>query len=240
MMGLVGCCRNLLVAREARVVILMLRMRRLSYQFLCCSSCARLRSGAPPPPQLWRPCPPGSGFCRVVGRLDCDTDRMARLIRVLLGLTLAVAVAAASAPTAAATQRWSWPLPAPHPVVRPFIAPETAYSSGHRGIDIGGVDGSAVMAPADGVVHFAGWVVDRPVVSIRHAGGLISSFEPVAASVSEGEPVARGQAIGVLEVGHCAMSCLHFGVRLYGEYVSPLLLLEGIPRSVLLPTRELG
>ena len=161
-------------------------------------------------------------------------------MRALLALMLVVAVAAASAPTAAATPLWSWPLAAPHPVVRPFIAPETPFSSGHRGIDIGGVDGGAVMAPADGVVHFAGWVVDRPVVSIRHVGGLVSSFEPVTASVYQGEPVERGQVIGVLEAGHCAMPCLHFGVRLYGEYVSPMLLLEGIPRSVLLPTRELG
>src|SRR5690606_30108328 len=104
---------------------------------------------------------------------------MARFMRLLLALTLMVAVAAVPSPSVAETASWSWPLAAPHPVVRPFIAPLTPYSSGHRGIDIGGVDHELVSSPADGVVHFAGWVVNRPVVSIRHPGGLISSFEPV-------------------------------------------------------------
>jgi hypothetical protein len=35
--------------------------------------------------------------------------------------------------------------------------------------------------------------------------------------------------------GHCEGSCIHFGVRLHGEYVSPLLYLAGVPRAVLLP-----
>jgi murein DD-endopeptidase MepM/ murein hydrolase activator NlpD len=97
-----------------------------------------------------------------------------------------------------------------------------------------------VFAPADGVVHFAGVIVDRPVVSIEHPGGLISSFEPVAPTVVVGESIRRGEVIGTLRVGHCARACLHFGVRLHGEYLSPLNYLGGIPRSVLLPTRPIG
>lgn len=162
-----------------------------------------------------------------------------RVVALSLGVTLAV-VATNSPETAALTPRWGWPLAAPHVVVQPFVAPETPYSPGHRGIDIGGSVGDVVAAPARGVVHFAGWVVDRGVVSIRHEGGLISSFEPVSAVVVAGERVERGQVVGVLERGHCAGPCLHFGVRRYGEYVSPLLFLAGIPRSVLLPTRELN
>lgn len=126
-----------------------------------------------------------------------------------------------------------------HTVVRPFIAPPTPYAAGHRGIDIDSAAGAPVVAPADGIVHFAGVVVDRPVVSVRHPGGLISSFEPVTSELTEGAPVARGSPIGVVAAGHCAAPCLHFGVRLHGEYVSPLAYLEGIPPSVLLPTRPL-
>lgn len=140
---------------------------------------------------------------------------------------------------AAATEAaWDWPTPRPHRIVEPFRAPATRYSAGHRGIDIAAVEGTAIVAPADGVVHFAGVVVDRPVLSIRHADGVISSMEPVIASVTEGDSVARGDEVGVVGTGgHCA-GCIHLGVRLDGDYVSPLLFLGGIPRAVLLPLGE--
>jgi len=34
---------------------------------------------------------------------------------------------------------------------------------------------------------------------------------------------------------HCASACLHFGVRKDGGYLSPLALIGGIERAVLLP-----
>ena len=138
--------------------------------------------------------------------------------------------------SAAAAGSWAWPVAAPHPVVRPFIAPATPYSPGHRGIDIA-APGGTVRAPTAGVVHFAGVVVDRPVLSIRHPGGLLSSYEPVVATVTEGQSVKRGEVIGTVIPGHCGLTCLHFGVRLDGEYVNPLAYLGGIPRAILLPTR---
>lgn len=162
---------------------------------------------------------------------------VALLITVLPGPT-AVATGAPAEHTVASV-RWDWPIGPPFRVVKPFIAPLTPYASGHRGIDIGGGGGDDVRAPASGVVHFSGWVVNRPVLSIRHGDGLISSFEPVTSALVEGQLVARGQVIGVLEAGHCALPCLHFGVRRHGEYISPLLYLGGIERSVLLPTRRL-
>jgi murein DD-endopeptidase MepM/ murein hydrolase activator NlpD len=138
-----------------------------------------------------------------------------------------------------AAQRWQWPLDGSRMLVRPYIAPPTPYASGHRGIDIGATGGNEVLAPDDGVVHFSGVVVDRPVLSIRHAGGLITSFEPVSSDRVAGDPVRRGDVVGVLQPGHCTDPCLHFGVRLNGEYLSPLYFLGGIPHSVLLPTRPL-
>lgn len=137
---------------------------------------------------------------------------------------------------AAAAALWAWPVAAPHPIARAYIAPATPYAAGHRGIDIRAVDGAEVRAPADGVVHFAGVVVDRPVLSIDHGSGVLSSYEPVETTLHEGETVRRGQLIGVLRAGHCASeACLHFGVRIDGDYVSPLLFLGGQPRAVLLP-----
>jgi murein DD-endopeptidase MepM/ murein hydrolase activator NlpD len=132
--------------------------------------------------------------------------------------------------------RWSWPVGPPHNLLRSFEAPATPYGAGHRGIDIGAATGSPVRAPADGVVSFASTVVDRPVLSIQHADGLISSIEPVTAAVSAGATVSAGQVVGVVATGaHCSGRCVHFGVRRHGQYLSPLLVLGGVARAVLLP-----
>jgi murein DD-endopeptidase MepM/ murein hydrolase activator NlpD len=107
-------------------------------------------------------------------------------------------------PVTATEPRWAWPVHGSHQILRPFLAPSTQYSAGHRGIDIAA--SGAVYAPADGVVHFAGFVVDRDVLSIAHSGGVLSSYEPVLSSVPAGAAVRRGQVIGQLEPGHCAQT----------------------------------
>lgn len=146
-------------------------------------------------------------------------------------------LARAALPLIVLAPPWVWPVDAPHTIVREFVAPQTPYSAGHRGIDVAAPAGT-VYAPADGVVHFAGVVVDRPVLSIEQAGGVLTSFEPVVTALSEGDPVERGQVVGAVLPGHCPSLCLHFGVRVDGEYVSPLLWLGGIERAILLPTRR--
>lgn len=88
--------------------------------------------------------------------------------------------------------------------------------------------GATVLAAADGVVTFAGRVVDRGVIAVRHPGGLRTSYEPVDASVEAGAPVRAGEAIGVLVGGHrgCPVAaCLHWGLRREGVYLDPLLAL---------------
>ena len=166
--------------------------------------------------------------------------RLSRLVILSALVSASVSPVPIVAHTAAGTTiSWGWPVAAPHPIERPFIAPESAYGPGHRGIDISSNDGAPVIAPADGVVSFAGMVIDRPVLAIQNADGLVSSYEPVESDLPRGTLVQRGDVIGRLLSGHCASACLHFGVRLYGQYVSPLIYLGGIPRSVLLPTRPL-
>ncbi|MET1051962.1 MAG: M23 family metallopeptidase [Mycetocola sp.] len=131
---------------------------------------------------------------------------------------------------------WDWPVAPPRPVLRPFVAPPTRYAAGHRGIDIGADPGDPVVAAAGGVVSFAGLVIDRPVISVRHPDGLVSSIEPVDAGVTAGDSVEAGEPIGTVAAGgHCDGRCVHVGVRLYGEYVNPLALLAEIDRAVLLP-----
>jgi murein DD-endopeptidase MepM/ murein hydrolase activator NlpD len=151
---------------------------------------------------------------------------------------LVLALLLIASPAVAPSPRWQWPVDPPRVVSRAYLAPATPYGAGHRGIDIE-TESTRVYAPADGVVHFAGYVVDRPVLSIAHPGGILSSFEPVTTTLIAGDPVHRGQLVGTIADGHCTViTCLHFGVRVGGEYVSPLLFLGGVPRSVLVPTRQ--
>jgi murein DD-endopeptidase MepM/ murein hydrolase activator NlpD len=87
------------------------------------------------------------------------------------------------------------------------------------------------------VVAFAGMVAGRPVVSIDHADGLRTTYEPVDPSVGAGQAVARGSPIGTLLGGHTgcpAGACLHWGLRRGETYLDPLLLLRP-PRIRLLP-----
>lgn len=145
--------------------------------------------------------------------------------------------ASASAPSVVVEAAdWAWPVRPPLRVIAPFLAPPTPYSAGHRGIDIQSTAGAEVRAPARGVVTFAGPVAGRGVVAIDHGSGIVSAIEPVAAGVAAGATVDQGDLLGrVAGGGHCDGTCVHFGVRLHGEYVSPLLFLGGVPRAVLLP-----
>lgn len=137
-----------------------------------------------------------------------------------------------------AARRWTWPL-APRPrVVRAFDNPAQPWLPGHRGVDLAGVPGVEVRAPADGIVAFAGLVAGRPVLSIDHAGGLRSTYEPVTSTLGEGDAVTRGQTVGRLAAGHeCpALGCLHWGARRGATYLDPTRLIGAGP-PILLPLR---
>lgn len=139
----------------------------------------------------------------------------------------------AAVPTSA---HWLWPLDPPHRIMRGFEAPATPYTAGHRGIDIVAASAQRVYAPDAAVVHFSGTVVDRPVITLETADGVLISMEPVSGSLPVGLGVSAGEGVGVVATGgHCSAACLHFGVRVHGRYVSPLLYLGGVQRAVLLP-----
>lgn len=130
---------------------------------------------------------------------------------------------------------WAWPV-SPVRIAVPYRAPETPYAAGHRGIDLVAAPGDEVVAAEAGVVSYRGRVVDRPVLTIDHGNGVLSSIEPVASELPVGAIVERGAPVGVVDAGgHCDGACVHFGVRVDGDYVSPLRFLGGVPRAVLLP-----
>ena len=162
-------------------------------------------------------------------------------ILLVAGALAAVTVAPAAASgvdgdVSATAAGWSWPVAPPIVVVAPFRAPPTPYAAGHRGIDLAVAPGASITAAAAGTVSFAGAVAGRGVVAVDHGGGVVSAIEPVAATVGEGFAVSAGEVIGTVSSGgHCSAGCVHFGVRIDGEYVSPFLFLGGLPRAVLLP-----
>lgn len=187
--------------------------------------------------------------------LPCGThaDRMPRAARFRFARAVAVVLATvllagSLGPAALADERgnggtgrdradvWSWPVAPPFAIVRDFVAPAHDYGPGHRGIDIVVRGEKSVRAPDDGVVAFAGRVVDRDIVTIDHGGGIVSTLEPVEATVAAGERVLRGEVVGLLAAGgHATPGTLHLGARMDGEYRNPLVLLGAMPRAVLLP-----
>lgn len=148
----------------------------------------------------------------------------------------APAAVAATAPSAApGGGDWQWPLPS-HVLTGAYAAPATRYAAGHRGIDLEALPGAVVTAPDDAVVRFSGAVVDRPVLTLDHGGGVLSSYEPVMSDLQAGAVVGRGGVVGVVAAGgHCDKACLHVGVRVDGGYVSPLRFFGRVPPAVLLP-----
>lgn len=134
------------------------------------------------------------------------------------------------------TSRFAWPLtPAPS-VSRSFQPPSQPYGPGHRGADLVGSPGQPVLVAGDGVVVYAGPLADRGVVSVQHANGLRTSYEPVLASVRAGQLVMRGAVLGTLTPGHrgCPTpACLHWGLRQDDQYLDPLQLVRGGPVRLL-------
>lgn len=136
---------------------------------------------------------------------------------------------------------WEWPLDGAREIAAPFRAPAHEYGAGHRGMDLTTSGGASVRAPAAGVVAFRGTVVDRPLITIEHADGYVSTFEPLLSTLSPGDLVRAGDDIGTVATGgHAAPGTLHLGVRLDGVYINPQLLFGAVPRAVLLPCCEAG
>ncbi|MFO7961853.1 MAG: peptidoglycan DD-metalloendopeptidase family protein [Nitriliruptoraceae bacterium] len=132
--------------------------------------------------------------------------------------------------------RVSYAAPAPGRILRAFDPPRTAFSGGHRGVDLELAPGASVRAAGSGRVTFAGPVAGRRWVSIAHPDGHMTTYGPLAdLQVRAGEQVRRGDHLAVLAGGgHGAGGRdrgVHWGARdATGAYVDPLGLLGGDPR----------
>jgi hypothetical protein len=156
--------------------------------------------------------------------------------RLLILLPAMVLPCLATGP-AHAGAAWQWPLPPPHQVVRGFAPPAHDWLPGRRGVDLAAHTGERVHAAGAGRVGFAGTVAGIGVVTIRHADGLETTYEPVRPTVHAGAVVTAGAVIGavVAHGGHCLPAiCLHWGVRRGDAYLDPVSLV-GAERVRLLP-----
>ncbi len=117
--------------------------------------------------------------------------------------------------------------PNPARVLRGFEAPEQKWSPGHRGVDMALAVGSPVVAAEDGVVAFVGTVAGKPVVSITHADGVRTTYQPVHGVVKQGQEVREGQVIGRLGNPVDGYPGLHWGALIAKDtYIDPLTLLD--------------
>lgn len=168
-----------------------------------------------------------------------------RAITTLAAAALATTTGTAAEGATDAPGRWTWPLgPAQTAIVHAFDPPQEPWQPGHRGVDLAGVEGSAVYAAGDGLVTYAGLVAGVGVVTVTH-GELRTTYQPVAPAVAIGQRVEAGQQIGTLDMAasHCAPSaCLHWGLLRGEVYLDPTSLIPSAARPRLLPlgSRALG
>lgn len=152
----------------------------------------------------------------------------------LVSFVVAATVLIASAPgsvdrnlvAAPTTGSWSWPVFGP--VIRGFDPPSSPFGTGHRGIDIGAPVGSLVRAPAPGVVYFAGRIGAEIFLGVDHGAGLRTTYSWLGdLLVAKGDRVVTGQPIAYSGWGHLGdpAPSLHFGVKLDGQYVDPMIYL---------------
>jgi murein DD-endopeptidase MepM/ murein hydrolase activator NlpD len=102
-------------------------------------------------------------------------------------------------------------------------------------------EGQPVFAPASAEVAFAGKVVNRGVITLKHGASLRTTLEPVCSDLEVGERVLVGDRIGAVcnaseYENHCKPRiCLHFALRTDAGYLSPLVTIGGLAPSRLLP-----
>lgn len=150
------------------------------------------------------------------------------LARSLTGALLLIFLLVPLGPASAAGA-WTWPVVGP--VLKGYDPPASTYGAGHRGIDIAAPVGTAVVAVAAGTITFAGPVGGHLFVTVTHPDGLASTYSWVSAlGVHKGDQVVAGQTIARSGSGHPgdAIASLHFGVKLQGEYVDPMLYLAAL------------
>lgn len=154
---------------------------------------------------------------------------MSRTRSAVLAAPVVIACAALVALVPDATGRpaeaaTTWVRPVPGALVRPFVAPASAYGPGHRGVDLRADPGTSVRAVADGVVETAGPVGGSLHVVLRLADGSRAGVSFLAGiAVAPGERVVAGAVLG--RAGGSGIAhppgAVHLSWRVRGVYRDP-------------------
>jgi murein DD-endopeptidase MepM/ murein hydrolase activator NlpD len=126
-------------------------------------------------------------------------------------------------------------------VLRGFRIGPYPWSPGHRGVDLASATGEPVRAPASATVVYSGVIAGVGILSLLHADGVRTTYQPVAGLVELGQHVAAGTVVARVRGrgSHCApRSCLHWGAIVDGAYRDPMQRLLSAPR--LLPLHGSG
>jgi lipoprotein NlpD len=182
---------------------------------------------------------PGDSLYAIAWRLDLDYRDIARWnhlgtnYRIAVGQVLKVspdAESSASAPSGRPVERtpppasagppvrWDWP--ATGEVVGPVPQP-----TGGFGLRVLGKLGDPVRAAAAGRVVYSGTALKNygHLIIVKHDNRLLSAYgHNDAVLVTEGQQVAKGQAIAQMGMGPGQRPALYFEIRLDGKSVDPL------------------
>lgn len=97
----------------------------------------------------------------------------------------------------------------------------------HNGVDIAGITGTPVYAPADGVVTLAAsspFTLEGNLLIVDHGMGLDSAFLHLSRiDVRVGDKIVQGQRIGAIgATGRASGPHLHWGMKWNGERIDPM------------------
>ncbi len=127
-------------------------------------------------------------------------------------------VAATTAPTL-------WPVMGP--ITGPFgvrIDPFNGEGAFHAGVDISCRYGQPIMAPADGVVTYAGFFSGYGrMLIVDHGNGITTRYGHLSGfAVTDGQTLRKGEVIGYVGMsGRSTGAHLHYEVRIHDTPVNP-------------------
>lgn len=127
-----------------------------------------------------------------------------------------------------AVEELAWPLAGAMKVTSPYgdrIHPIIGEEAFHRGVDLRAHYGSAILAPADGVVLFTGTETTYGnMIVVQHGSGIATIYGHLwKFAVQPYERVHKGQLLGYTgNTGFSTGPHLHFEVRQNGEPTNPL------------------